>query len=148
MDDQQKAHAPAPLLTATCAGTCPLIALSSPLTRPLPQLPPLPATAKGVLARLSSTSQSLGEAVGHASRYLPTLSLRRRGSGAAADAKPAPPPLAVWVQLLSDEQQLVEVPASASLEELQLECEQATGVPPELQRLCVQGALELAAGLS
>lgn len=55
-----------------------------------------------------------------------------------------PPPLPVWVQLLSDEQQLVEVPVTASLEELQLECEQATGVPPELQRLCVQGALRAA----
>lgn len=92
------------------------------------------------MSRLSSTSQSLGEAVGRASRYLPTLSLRRRGSG-AGDAKPPPPPLPVWVQLLSDEQQLVEVPATASLEELQGECERATGVPAELQRLCVQGAL-------
>lgn len=99
-----------------------------------------------MMARLSSTSQSLGEAVGHASRYLPNLSMRRRGS---SDAKPPPPPpLSVWVQLLSDEQQLVEVPPSVTLEELQLECERATGVPPELQRLCVQGALPRAGNLS
>ncbi|PRW44238.1 Arginine repressor [Chlorella sorokiniana] len=106
-----------------------------------------PPKGQGMMARLSSTSQSLGEAVGHASRYLPTLCMRRRGIGSCDAKPPAPPPLPVWVQLLSDEQQLIEVPVTATLEELQLECERATGVPPELQRLCVQEEALRPAGL-
>ena len=96
--------------------------------------------AQCMLVRLSSTSQSLGEAVGRASQYLPALSLRRRGAS-AAKPPPPPPPLPVWVHMLSDEQRLVEATAETSLEQLQQECERAAGVPAAQQRVCVQGAL-------
>lgn len=81
----------------------------------------------------SAVANSLGAAVGRAS-----LVLKRRGRGGAAP-EPPPPPVNVTVHRLFGTEMQVGVTAQTSLEELQQECERASGVPAALLRLCVQG---------
>lgn len=72
------------------------------------------------------------------STSLSTSLSRRRGRSPAPP--PPPPPLAVPVRLLGGgEAAQLQLPAEASLTQLQQGAWERAGVPPALQRLCIQG---------
>jgi hypothetical protein len=53
---------------------------------------------------------------------------------------PPPQPINIPMRLLHGQEAFVGATTDTSLEQLQLECQKAAGVPPELQRICIQGA--------
>lgn len=78
-----------------------------------------------------------------AARLLPASLSRRSGgraseSGSGSHPAQAPERVLVPVHLLSGQEAALECPADSSLDELQLGCRKATGVPPALQSLVVQ----------
>lgn len=91
----------------------------------------------------ASISGTMGEMVGRASLLIPaSFSMRSRGSsGQQLSPLPLPPPpVTIPVRLLNGGEVALECAAEATLDEVQRECEQMIGVPPLLQRFCVQGA--------
>lgn len=69
-----------------------------------------------------------------ASGYLPASLSRRRLCSA-----PPPQPVSVPVRLLGGEEAVVGASVDTTLQQLQQECQQAAGVQPYLQRICIQG---------